>query len=104
MIKYDFQKASKIPLLDCQGLPTVLHLKSAAFSARIALRWSFLKHPLSRKNCQISNMVRQKIAQLLLEKQSMTEIAHRLAGSTSTVIRKLREFKFETDWTKLPKL
>lgn len=49
-------------------------------------------------------MVRQKIAQLLLEKQSMTEIAHRLAVSTSTVIRKLREFKFETDWTKLPKV
>ncbi|WP_161941185.1 transposase family protein, partial [Streptococcus suis] len=26
-IKYDFQKSSKIPILDCQGFPTLLLLK-----------------------------------------------------------------------------
>ena len=104
MIKYDFQKASKIPLLDCQGLPTVLHLKKRRFQCKNCLKVVVSQTSIVKKNCQISNMVRQKIAQLLLEKQSMTEIAHRLAVSTSTVIRKLREFKFETDWTKLPKV
>ncbi len=34
----------------------------------------------------------------------MTHIAHRLSISTSTVIRKLNEFKFETDWAKLPEV
>ena len=34
----------------------------------------------------------------------MTDIAHRLSISTSTVIRKLKEFKFETNWQKLPEI
>lgn len=34
----------------------------------------------------------------------MTDIAHRLSISTSTVIRKLNEFKFETNWQKLPEV
>ena len=34
----------------------------------------------------------------------MTDIAHRLSVSTSTVIRKLKEFKFETNWQKLPEI
>lgn len=34
----------------------------------------------------------------------MTDIAHRLSVSTSTVIRKLNEFKFETNWSTLPEV
>ncbi len=41
---------------------------------------------------EIAAAVKQKIAQLLVEKQAMTDIAHRLSISTSTVIRKLKEF------------
>ena len=58
--------------------------------------------PLVQKNHQISVAVNQKIAQLLIEKQALTHIAHRLSISTSTVIRKLNQFKFETDWNRLP--
>ena len=38
----------------------------------------------------------------LIEKTSMTDIAHQLSISTSTVIRKLKEFKFKTDLSYLP--
>ena len=34
----------------------------------------------------------------------MKHIAHRLSISTSSVMRKLNEFKFETDWNPLPEV
>ena len=40
-----------------------------------------------KKNHQIPRIVNQKIAQKLIENTSMTDIAHQLAISTSTVIR-----------------
>ncbi len=58
--------------------------------------------PLVKKNHQIAVAINQKIAQLLIENQAMTHIAHRLSISTSSVMRKLNEFKFETDWNTLP--
>src|SRR5574344_2180788 len=60
--------------------------------------------PLVKKNHQIAVAVNQKIAQLLIENQAMTYIAHRLSISTSSVMRKLNEFKFETDWNTLPEV
>ncbi|WP_044686681.1 transposase family protein, partial [Streptococcus suis] len=33
-IKYDFQKSSKIPILDCQGFPTLLLLKKRRFQCK----------------------------------------------------------------------
>ncbi|VMH39170.1 transposase [Streptococcus pneumoniae] len=45
-----------------------------------------------KKNHQIPRIINQKIAQKLIEKNSMTDIAHQLAISTSTVIRKLNDF------------
>ena len=45
-----------------------------------------------KKNHQIPRIINQKIAQKLIEKTSMTDIAHQLAISTSTVIRKLMIF------------
>ena len=47
-----------------------------------------------KKNHQIPRIINQKIAQKLIEKTSMTDIAHQLAISTSTVIRKLNDFRF----------
>lgn len=82
MIKYDFQKASKIPLLDCQGLPTVLHLKKRRFQCKNCLKVVVSQTSIVKKNCQISNMVRQKIAQLLLEQQSMTDWRSQLPPSS----------------------
>jgi transposase ORF1 len=57
---------------------------------------------LVKKKHQIATIVKQKIAQKLIEKVPMTAIAESLDVSTSTVIRKLKEFKFKTDLTCLP--
>ncbi len=57
---------------------------------------------LVKKNHQIATIVNQKIAQKLIEKIPMTAIAESLAVSTSTVIRKLKEFEFTTDLKWLP--
>ena len=57
---------------------------------------------LVKKNHQIATIVNQKIAQKLMERLSMTAIAESLAVSTSTVIRKLKEFEFKTDGNWLP--
>ncbi|CAG5832412.1 degenerate transposase [Streptococcus pneumoniae] len=48
-----------------------------------------------KNNHQIPRIINQKIAQKLIEKISMTDIAHQLSISTSTVIRKLNDFHFE---------
>jgi len=57
---------------------------------------------LVKKNHQIATIVKQKIPQKLIEKVPMTAFAESLAVSTSTVIRKLKEFKFKTDLKCLP--
>ena len=38
------------------------------------------------------------------QKTSMTDITHQLAISTSTVIRKLNNFHFEHDFSRIPKI
>ncbi len=53
---------------------------------------------------QVPRIISQKIAQKLIEKISMTNIAHQLSISTSTVIRKLNDFHFEHDFSHLPKI
>ena len=60
--------------------------------------------PLVKKNHQIPRIINQKIAQKLIEKTSMTDIAHQLAISTSTVIRKLNDFHFECNFRHLPEI
>ena len=54
------------------------------------------------KKHQISNLVRQKVTQLLTEKVSLTYTARRLLVSTSTVHRKLDQFTFKEHYDKLP--
>ncbi|WP_067087650.1 ISL3 family transposase [Streptococcus marmotae] len=104
MAKYDFQKASKIPYLETAGYPLLIRLRKRRFKCKECGKMAVAETPIVKKNHQISVDVNQKIAQLLIEKQAMTHIAHRLSISTSTVIRKLNEFKFETDWDKLPEV
>ena len=102
MTKYDFQKASKIPYLECAGYKTLIRLKKRRFKCKKCGKVVVSETSLVKKNHQIATVVHQKIAQLLIEKQSMTDIAKRLAVSTSTVIRKLNEFQLKTDWNWLP--
>ncbi|CVO07154.1 transposase [Streptococcus pneumoniae] len=75
--KYDFQKPSKIMVAETS---------------------------IVKKNHQIPRIINQKIAQKLIEKISMTDIAHQLAISTSTVIRKLNDFHFECNFRNLPEI
>ena len=102
MIKYDFQKTSKIPLLEQAGTPTLLRLKKRRFQCKNCRRVTVAETSIVEKNCQISNLVRQKVTQLLTEKMALTDIARRLHVSTSTVYRKLDQFTFKKHYDKLP--
>ena len=102
MIKYDFQKPSKIPLLEQAGTPTLLRLKKRRFQCKSCRRVRVAETSIVEKNCQISNLVRQKVTQLLTEKVSLTDIARRLRVSTSTGYRKLDQFTFKKHYDKLP--
>ncbi|MDW9259706.1 ISL3 family transposase [Streptococcus suis] len=101
-VKYDFQKASKIPYLECAGHKTVIRLRKRRFRCQECGKMAVAETSLVKKNHQIATVVNQKIAQKLIEKESMTAIAQSLAVSTSTVIRKLKEFEFKTDLNWLP--
>lgn len=100
--KYDFQKESKIPYLECAGYKTLIRLRKRRFCCQDCGKVAVAETSLVKKNHQIATIVNQKIAQKLIEKVSMTAIAESLAVSTSTVIRKLKEFKFKTNLSYLP--
>ncbi|WP_441347881.1 transposase family protein [Streptococcus suis] len=53
-MKYDFQKSSKIPILDCQGFPTLLLLKKRRFQCKSCQKVTVTETALVKKNCQIS--------------------------------------------------
>ncbi|MFM1610166.1 ISL3-like element ISSmu2 family transposase [Streptococcus mutans] len=104
VIKYDFQRPSKIPLLEQAGTPTLLRLKKRRFQCKGCKRVMVAETSIVEKNCQISNLVRQKVAQRLTEKVSLTDIARRLRVSTSTVYRKLDQFTFKEHYDRLPRV
>ena len=52
MIKYDFQKPSKIPLLEQAGTPTLLRLKKRRFQCKSCRRVTVAKTSIVEKNCQ----------------------------------------------------
>ena len=89
MKKYDFQKPSKIPYLETTGMPTRILLKKHRFKCYQRSKMAIAETPIVKKNHQIHRIINQKIAQKLIEKTSLTDIAHQLSISTSTVIRKL---------------
>ena len=102
MKKYDFQKPSKIPYLETTGMPTRILLRKRRFKCYQCSKMMVTETPIVKKNHQIATIVNQKITQKLIEKVPMTAIAESLSVSTSTVIRKLKEFKFKTDLSFLP--
>ncbi|WP_409349673.1 ISL3 family transposase [Streptococcus pneumoniae] len=104
MKKYDFQKPSKIPYLETTGMPTRILLRKRRFKCYHCLKMMVAETSIVKKNHQIPRIINQKIAQKLIEKISMTDIAHQLAISTSTVIRKLNDFHFECNFRNLPKI
>ncbi|WP_438672305.1 ISL3 family transposase [Streptococcus pneumoniae] len=102
--KYDFQKPSKIPYLETTGIPTRILLRKRRFKCYHCSKMMVAETSIVKKNHQIPRIINQKIAQKLIEKNSMTDIAHQLAISTSTVIRKLNDFHFECNFRNLPKI
>ena len=104
MKKYDFQKPSKIPYLETTGMATRILLRKRRFKCYQCSKMMVAETPLVKKNHQIPRIINQKIAQKLIEKTSMTDIAHQLAISTSTVIRKLNDFRFKHDFSSLPEI
>ncbi|WP_415747183.1 ISL3 family transposase, partial [Streptococcus pseudopneumoniae] len=104
MKKYDFQKPSKIPYLETTGMPTRILLRKRRFKCYYCSKMMVAETSIVKKNDQIPRIINQKIAQKLIEKTSMTDIAHQLAISTSTVIRKLNDFHFECNVRNLPEI
>ena len=104
MKKYDFQKPSKIPYLETTGMPTRTLLKKRRFKCYHCSKMIVAETSIVKKNHQIPHIINQKIAQKLIEKTSMTDIAHQLSISTSTVIRKLNDFHFKHDFSRLPEI
>ena len=104
MIKYDFQRPSTIPILDVQGMATVLKLRKRRVQCKVCRRVSVAKTSLVKKNCQISQPVWAKITQLLIEKQTNTDIARRLHVSVSTVQRQLNAFSLKENFETLPEI
>ncbi|WP_408099554.1 ISL3 family transposase [Streptococcus pneumoniae] len=104
MKKYDFQKPSKIPYLETTGMPTRILLRKRRFKCYHCSKMMVAETSIVKKNHQIPRIINQKIAQKLIEKISMTDIAHQLAISTSTVIRKLNDSHFEHDFSRLPEI
>ncbi|VKA35967.1 IS1167 transposase [Streptococcus pneumoniae] len=104
MKKYYFQKPSKIPYLETTGMPTRILLRKRRFKCYHCSKMMVAETSIVKKNHQIPRIINQKIAQKLIEKISMTDIAHQLSISTSTVIRKLNDFHFECNFRNLPKI
>ncbi|WP_408605096.1 ISL3 family transposase, partial [Streptococcus pneumoniae] len=102
--KYDFQKPSKIPYLETTGMPTRILLRKRRFKCYHCSKMMVAETSIVKKNHQIPRIINQKIAQKLIEKISMTDIAHQLSISTSTVIRKLNDSHFEHDFSRLPEI
>ncbi|VPV04752.1 degenerate transposase [Streptococcus pneumoniae] len=104
MKKHDFQKPSKIPYLETTGIPTRILLRKRRFKCYHCSKMMVAETSIVKKNHQIPRIINQKIAQKLIEKISMTDIAHQLSISTSTVIRKLNDFHFECNFRNLPEI
>ena len=102
MAKYDFQKESKIPYLECAGYKILIRLRKRRFRCKDCGKIAVSETSLVKKNHQIATIVKQKITQKLIEKLPMTAISESLYVSTSTVIRQLHKFKFKTDLNYLP--
>lgn len=103
MKKYDFQNRRKF--LTSKRLVCLLEFSlesvdSSAITVQNDGRWNFYRQEKSPN----SSYYQPKIAQKLIEKTSMTDIAHQLAISTSTVIRKLNDFHFECNFKHLPEI
>jgi len=104
MIKYDFQRVTTIPFLDVQEMPTVIKLRKRRFQCKLCHRVSVAETSLVKKNHQISNPVWMRITKAHTENRTNSDIAKFVHVSVSTVQRKLAQFSFKEDYSKLPEI
>ena len=95
MKKYDFQKTFKIPYLETTGIPTMILLRKRRFKYYQHSKMMVYETSLVKKNHKIPRIVNQKIAQKIIEMNTVTDIVHQFPISTSTVIRKINNFHFQ---------
>ncbi|EHE40561.1 ribonuclease III domain protein, partial [Streptococcus pneumoniae GA47688] len=74
-----FKNLTKIPYLETTGIPTRILLRKRCFKCYHCSKMMVAETPLVKKNHQIPRIINQKIAQKLIEKISMTDIAHQLS-------------------------
>ena len=103
-IKYNFQKPFKIPFIEIGGIPSLIRLKKRGFQCKDCHKVTVSETSLVQKNCQISELVKRKTTQLLLNREALTHITEKLALSTSTVNRKLKQFQFKDNFSTLPEV
>lgn len=103
-IKYDSQKHSKIPFIEIGGFPSLIRLKKRRSQCKSCRKVAVAETSLVQKNCQISEHLRQKVAQTLVNRGALTNIAQQSARSSSTVYRKLNQFVIKEDFSKLPEV
>src|SRR5574344_423209 len=70
--------APKIHYLETAGYPLLIRLRKRRFKCKDCGKMAVSETPKIKKNHQIAVAVNQKIAQLLIDRKSMTYIAHRL--------------------------
>ncbi len=102
MIKYDLKKPSTIPILDIQGMPTLLKLKKRRFQCKSCRKVVVAQSPLVKRNCQISQPIWAKITQLLTESLNNAAIARQCHVSVATVQRQLKNCQIKETFDKLP--
>ena len=79
MKKYDFQKTVENSLPQTTGMPTRILLRKRRFKCYHCSKMMVSQTSLVEKNHQIPRIINQKIAHKLIEKTSMTDIAHQLS-------------------------
>lgn len=104
MMKYDFQKPSKIPVPDTAFMPTVLLLKKRRFQCKACKRVTVAETPLVKKNHQISETIWKRLTKAHTQNMTNSDIADLLHVSVSTVQRKLAQFTFKENYNKLPEI
>ncbi|WP_161944327.1 transposase, partial [Streptococcus suis] len=87
-----------------KGFPTLLLLKKRRFQCKSCQKVTVAETTLVKKNCQISQPIWEKVTQLHTENMTNIAIVRRLHISVSVVQRKLAQFQFEHDFTKLPQV
>ena len=86
------------------GMPTRILLKKRRFKCYHCLKMMVAEISIVKKNHQIPRIINQKIAQKLIEKTSMTDIASSAGHINFNCYSQAQWFYFEHDFSRLPEI